>query len=257
MLPYYQYTVYHIGPVTLQVWGTLVAIGLAVALFLGFNESKRRSLNPDYFLSMSLWAILTALVFSRVFYVVLFWNDYSHNLPAAFEVWNGGMVAYGGVIGALLAMYCYSKIRKIDFLGYLDVVALVFPAGYAIGRIGCHLIRDHMGKITDVPWGFVVSPGIARHDTAIYSILVGLVLFVIFWPLRKKAFQTGTLTVLVAFLYAGTRFIIDNFRAEDIVGSDPRFLGLTISQYISAFVFIAGGYFLLRRFWASKRQKSA
>lgn len=257
MLPYYQFTVYHIGPVTLQVWGTLVAIGLAVALFLGFYESKRRGLDPDYFLSMSLWAIVAALFFSRVFYVALFWNDYSHNLPAVFKVWNGGMVAYGGVFGAMFALYCYSRMRKINFIRYLDVVALVFPAGYAIGRIGCHLIRDHMGKITHVPWGFLVAPGIARHDTAIYSILVGLVLFLIFWPLRKRTFQPGTLTVLIAFFYAGTRFIIDNFRAEDIVGSDPRFFGLTISQYISAIAFIACGFFLLRRFLSSKTQKMA
>lgn len=246
MLPYYQFTTYHIGPVTLQVWGTFVAMGIAVSLFLGYRECKRRGLSPDSFLSLALWSTVAALIVARLFYVALFWGDFSSQLWNIVAVWKGGMVVYGGLLGAVVCMWLYARYQKLDFLRYLDVVALVFPAGYAIGRIGCHLIRDHMGKLTSVPWGFVVSQGQVRHDTAIYSILVGLVLFLIFWPRREKFIRKGQATLWIAFLYSLSRIIIDNFRAIDIPGSDPRFFGLTISQYISVFVCIVCGYLLVR-----------
>lgn len=252
MLPYYQFTTYQIGPLTFQVWGTFVAAGIAVALYLGYRECKQRGLNQDNFLSLALWATVAALVCARLFYIALFWSDFASNFWSIFEVWNGGMVAYGGVVGAVACIWFYAKYRKLDVVAYLDVVALVFPAGYAIGRIGCHLIRDHMGKLTGVPWGFVVSQGQVRHDTAVYSIIVGIILFLIFWPRRKNFTVRGQITVWTAFLYSATRFIIDSFRATDIPGSDPRFFGLTVSQYISAFVFLVCGYLLFRGYRRKK-----
>lgn len=246
MLPYYQFTAYNIGPLTFQVWGTFVALGIAVALCLGYKEIQRRGLSADHFLSLALWVIVAALITSRIFYVVLFWEEFSGSPFEVFELWNGGMVAYGGIVGALVALYFYSRHYKLDALAYLDVVALVFPVGYAIGRIGCHLIRDHMGKLTDVPWGFVLSSGEVRHDTAVYSILVGIALFVIIWPRRKRINIAGTATLITALLYAASRFIIDIFRAQDIVGSDPRLYGFTVSQYISLAAVLVCGFFLLK-----------
>ncbi len=234
MLPYYQFTTYHIGPVVLQVWGTFVALGFGAALWLGFREAPKRRLDTDYFLSLSLWMVVFALIGARLFYVLLFWGDYQGNLLQVLEVWNGGMVAYGGIIGALVALYVFLRRHKLPILEYLDLVALVFPAGYAIGRIGCHLIRDHMGKLTNMPWGFVIAPGEVRHDTALYSILGGIVLFAIFWFNRKRFRTPGVIALATAGLYALERMIIDNFRATDITGSDPRFYGFTLSQYISA-----------------------
>lgn len=255
MLPYYRFTVYHIGPITLQVWGTFVALGLAIALYLGYKESRRRGLSEDAFLSFGLWAIVSAMIAARLFYVALFWSSFSNAPLQILKVWNGGMVAYGGVIGALVALFLYCRYHKLDTLAYLDVVALAFPAGYAVGRIGCHLIRDHMGKLTHVPWGFVVAPGVVRHDTAVYSILVGIALFLIFWPQRKKTIAKGAITLWTALLYAITRFVIDNFRATDIPGSDPRFAGFTISQYISAVVVLICGFLLIRMYQPWKLHK--
>lgn len=257
MLPFYHFTVYHIGPITLQVWGTFVALGIGLALFLGFRESQRRGLSGDTFLSLGLWATVAAIVGARIFYVLLFLHDFTSNFWDVFRIWNGGMVAYGGVIGAVLAIFWYARTRKLDFLAYLDVVALVFPAGYAVGRIGCHLIRDHMGKLTSVPWGFVVNPGEVRHDTAVYSILSGLVLFAVFWPQRKKPRFKGFYVLWVALLYAVARFFIDALRATDLPGSDPRFFHLTISQYVSLLAVAMCASLLIRQRFAQKKQKRA
>jgi phosphatidylglycerol:prolipoprotein diacylglycerol transferase len=256
MLPYYQFTVYHVGPLTLQVWGTFVALGIAVSLYLGYKEIQERQLSLDHFLSMALWAIAMALVVARLLYVVLFWRDFSGDMLQVFALWNGGMVAYGGVAGALAAFFVYCRLRHVDFLQYLDVIALVFPLGYAIGRIGCHLIRDHMGKLTHVPWGYIVAPGEVRHDTAVYSILAGTVIFFIFWPNRYRFKTKGVATLWVVLAYGVTRFVIDIFRATDLPGSDPRFFGLTISQFISGAAVLLSIFLLFRLRGVQKKQQN-
>ncbi|EKD49703.1 MAG: hypothetical protein ACD_63C00069G0004 [uncultured bacterium] len=103
-----------------------------------------------------------------------------------------------------------------------------------------------MGVVTNVPWA-VGFNGELRHETAMYSILANLTIFLILWFwLRKKNFPKGTLFAIFLIWYAVARFITDFFRAYDLPYSDPRFFvfgnfgGLTISQIISIAIFVLG-----------------
>lgn len=244
---------------TIQSWGFFVALGLLVAILVGISEAKRKKIDSEVFLNVSLIMIVSGIVGARIFYVLLFFRDFQLRPYSIVEFWNGGMVFYGGFIAGVFFGTLYLMWKKVSVLSFFDTLAVVFPLGYAVGRIGCHLIRDHMGKVTTVPWGFEVSPGVIRHDTAIYSIFTGIVLYTIVWSLRKKILTPGVTTILVVFLYSVARFITDAFRATDLPQSDPRYFGLTVSQGISLLGFaVSGGMLLWHRVQLSKKvqQKS-
>ncbi len=230
MIPYYQITDFPIGPVTVHTYGLFVGLGFAVALMLGAREAQRRELSENRFLALAFAIFIGAVVGARLLFVFSNWEIFAGQLSEIFALWHGGMSFSGGMLGAILLGGGYLYFSKVSLPRYLDVVAAIFPAGYAIGRIGCNMIKDHWGKITDVPWAVPLN-GQLRHDVTMYEILIGVVLFAIFWPLRKRITQPGLYGALVLGAYAILRFWADFYRATDLLDADPRYGGLTIAQY--------------------------
>lgn len=234
MIPYYQITEFQLGPVTVHTYGLFVGLGFAVALILGAREAQRRELSENQFLSLAFAIFIGAILGARLLFVFSNWEIFAGQVSEIFALWHGGMSFSGGLLGAILLGGAYLYFSKAAVGKYLDTVAAVFPAGYAIGRIGCNMIKDHWGKITDVPWAVSLN-GQLRHDVTMYEVLIGVVLFAIFWPLRKRFTQPGLYGALVLGAYAVLRFIVDFYRATDLLDSDARYGGLTVAQYFMIF----------------------
>lgn len=251
MLPYDQITQFNIGPVVLQAWGTMVALGFIVGILVALREGKRVGYNIDHLLNIAILAFGGSLIGSRLMYVALFPEEFSGPV-SVMKIWNGGMVYYGGFILALALILWYIKAKKLNFWKAADIVAPGLAIGLAIGRLGCHMIRDHIGEITTVPWA-VEWGGEIRHETAMYCVIANFVGFLLIWFWwRKKDWFDGAVFLLYLIWYSVTRFIIDFFRASDIPTADPRFFdsvyfkGLTISQLISIGIIAIAIYFLIR-----------
>jgi len=258
MLPYGPITEFTLGPLTIQSWGLMVAIGFIVAILLILWQASKEGYRVDKLIDLALFLFIASMVGARIMYVILFWENFAGgNWLEIFKIWKGGMVYYGGFIGAIVVWIWYVRWQKLNFWKLADWGAPALALGLAIGRIGCHLIRDHPGIITNVPWGIEYA-GQIRHETAMYSILANLAIFLILWfGFRRLKLPTGYLFAIFMIWYAVTRFIIDFFRAYDLPYSDPRFLkfaefqGLTISQIVSIFL-VAIGIFLL--FYLKKKK---
>lgn len=242
-LPFTKLTTIPLGPVSIQAWGLLVALGMLFGLVVALKEAKRRHLNREAILDAFLWMVLSSLVGGRLFYVVLFWQDFWADPVRIFKLWEGGMVFYGGIFGAILALWIVLRRKKIPFWTVADAMVPGFALGIFVGRLGCYLIGDHIGKIMvhEWPWGSII-PGenILRHEPSLYLSLNGLILFMVLWSIRKRFKSPGQLSMLFFIWYGLSRFLLDFFRADDLPGalSDPRFWGLTISQLLSFLLFI-------------------
>lgn len=257
MLPYNAFTEFNIGPLTIQIWGLMVSLGFIAGLLLIMKQAKDKGFDVSPILDLALIIFVAAIVGSRVFYVILFWESFVGDWWSVFRIWEGGMVFFGGFIFAVLGWIIFARYKKMDFWLTADWAAPALALGMAIGRIGCHFIRDHPGIPTDVWWGADFN-GVIRHETAMYSVLANLVIFLLIWFwFRKLKLPQGMLFAIYLVWYGVTRFIIDFYRALDLPHSDPRFLtsggfaGLTISQIISI-VLVVGGIFLA--FYLKKRQ---
>ncbi len=241
MIPYFQFTSFQLGPLTIQVWGLLVAIGFLAGGYASAWMAKRRGLNPQVVWDMLGWIILGAMVGARLFHVLFYDPSYYLANPLdTFKIWQGGLSSVGGFLGAFLIGLWRARRMKIDPWKYADAGVFGLPLGYGIGRIGCFLIHDHPGTATDFFLGVKYPDGVVRHDLGLYQAIDGFVLFAIFLILAKRKAPSGTYPTVFLIWYGVTRFFLDFLRATSGPVVDVRYAGLTPAQYASIAMVIAG-----------------
>jgi phosphatidylglycerol:prolipoprotein diacylglycerol transferase len=241
MIPWFQYEKINVGFLSLNVWGILVSLGFLAGMFVVHFELKRKRLEANRVLDLAFWIILAAMIGGRLLYAAEHFSVFINAPLDILKLWQGGMSIYGGFIGALIAVVVYLKKNKLDFWSYADAVIFSLPLGLFIGRLGCFLIHDHPGLKTDFFLG-VVYPDGGRFDLGLLLSINGLILFLIFLILRHKNWFPGFYVSVFAIWYGTTRFLLDFLRAQDVVGADIRYFGLTLAQYFSIVLFAVGIY---------------
>ncbi|MEK7508563.1 MAG: prolipoprotein diacylglyceryl transferase [Patescibacteria group bacterium] len=248
MIPYFELTQFHLGWFSIQVWGLLVATSFAVSFFIAWSRVKKEKLSADVLNDLFCWLILSVLIFSRIFYV-LFGGEFGTFLAKPWQVlaiWQGGMMSTGGFFGAALVLVWFFKRRRINPWPYLDILAYSFPFGWIFGRLACFLMHEHIGRLTNSVFA-VNFPGGGRWDLGLLELVTTLVLAIIFLALSRKKQSLGFYSVFLLFWYGLTRFFLDFLRATDLIGSDPRFIGLTLAQWGSLILIILG-FFIWKKF---------
>ncbi len=256
MIPYFEIHTIPLGPVTIQVWGLLVATGLIAAAALLARILKRDGLDPKLAWDLAFWAMLGALVGARFGHVVFYdWDFYRGHLAEIVMVWKGGLSSFGGFVGGTLAGLVLLRSRKADLVRVTDATLAALPLGWVIGRIGCFLIHDHPGTLANGPFA-VAFPGGARYDLGMIDGLVGLVVFAVAYPFHRFIGRRvpGSTTAIVLQLYGALRFLTDFLRAWDVPNADPRIYGLTPAQYASVLFIVLGDVLLVRAILRFKRR---
>ncbi len=238
MLPYFVFDKFNIGPLTVYVWGLLAGIAIVAALWIALKEANRKKIKADYIINIAIFVVVGSIIGARLFLVAELWDYYGKHPLEIFYLGDGGLMFYGGAIGAFVFTFIYVRYAKINnFLEIFDAIAPSLAIGELFGRIGCTLINDHIGVITGLPWGqFYPEDGTIRHPVSVYMALNGLLMFAILWSVRKKIKTPGRLFLLYLFLYSLTRFFLDFTRCGDLNVCDPRYGGFTPSQYLSAII---------------------
>ncbi|MBU0648709.1 prolipoprotein diacylglyceryl transferase [Patescibacteria group bacterium] len=246
MIPYFDFTSFSIGPVTLQVWGFFVSLGFIAAIFLTRHILKRKKLKHELVWDFALAALVGAIVGARLFHVIFYeWPYFKDNLLQIFYLWQPGYSFFGGFAGAALAFFLVYKIKKIDFWPYVDAVMFSLPLGLFIGRLGCAFIHDHPGVKTNFFLGVKYADH-ARWDLGLMQSLVNLVLFIVFVILARRARRPGFYAGIFFVYYALTRFALDFLRIWDGPMAETRYFSLTPAQYFSILLLAAGIIILVK-----------
>ncbi|HLD21059.1 MAG TPA: prolipoprotein diacylglyceryl transferase [Patescibacteria group bacterium] len=250
MIPYFQFTTIPLGPVTVQVWGLMVALGILAATWVAGKMARARGQDPKIIWDLSVWVIVGAFIMARVFMVIYEPGYYFADPIEFFRIWHGGFSIMGGFLGATIAGIWFLRRKHVDVHAYTDTAIFGLPVGLFIGRIGCFLIHDHPGTLTDFALGVKYPDGV-RHDHGLYDSINGLVLFLLFLLLARRGAKTGTYIVVFLIWYGVVRFFLDFFRATNGPIVDTRYFSLTPAQY-AAIVMVAGGVWL----WRKKLERS-
>ncbi len=222
---------------------------MALAFLAGLWTASRRSLRvgiaADTILDLGPWLIIGGILGARLFYVVSFWREQFAGQPFGelFKVWRGGLVYYGGFIGASIACIVYAQWKKLPMWKLGDIMAPSIALGSAIGRIGCLLNGCCYGRVCNLPWAIHFPPGnqtypYGVHPTEIYDALLNMTLYVtLAWLYRRKKFD-GQVFAVYLIGYAVFRSIGEVFRGD----YPERYLGgwATPAQLISVPILIAG-----------------
>lgn len=246
---------FRIGDFTLRSYGLMVALGFLAAIWMVSREAERVGENKEKIVDLAFYMVLAAVVGARLLYVLLEWQYFSTNPLDAFKIWKGGLVFYGGFLGALAAGALYVRKESMPFWKTADIFALVIPLGHAVGRIGCLLAGCCYGAATNLPWAVeythpesLAPLHVHLHPTQVYSSVNNLAIFGILLLLRKRKHFEGQLALTYVFLYSITRGIIEIWRGDDRgilfygVISPAQLIGVVL-----AFASIAGMVFLYRR----------
>ena len=213
------------GPLSIRWYGILMALAMAIGLWLAYRDAKRRGLDPESFLKAAELGLLGALVGARLYYV-LFNLDYYTQFPRKIiAVWEGGLAIHGGIIGGLLVGGGYAWLRRLPVRQFLDVAAPSLVLGQAIGRWGNFFNEEAFGAPTDLPWKLYISPphrppGFSQfdffHPTFLYESLWDLAVFIVLvmWLRRRLQRQPGGLFFAYVGLYSVGRFIIESVRLD-------------------------------------------
>ncbi|MFH2033386.1 MAG: prolipoprotein diacylglyceryl transferase [Candidatus Margulisiibacteriota bacterium] len=223
----------NLGPVTIYSYGLMIALAFVAGIFVAIKAAKREGVSTEAVLDITLAVIISAIVGARIFYIIEFWRDFSVDPLSMFMVWHGGLVFYGGLLFAIVAVIIASRIKNILLWKTLDIAAPAAALGYAIGRIGCFLNGCCYGVICDLPWA-VKFPELLgrRHPTQIYASICGLLIFAVLMYLGKRKMFNGQVFLAGVFLYSIYRFNIEFIRVN------MKYAGLSGSQWVSILMFV-------------------
>jgi phosphatidylglycerol:prolipoprotein diacylglycerol transferase len=88
MIPYFQFTIIPIGPLIIQVWGLMVAMGILSGILFTYKVGKKYQLSSDFIFDLALWSILGGILGARFFHVVFYDFSFYRSNP-------GEIVAFG------------------------------------------------------------------------------------------------------------------------------------------------------------------
>lgn len=246
---------FQFGPVTLRSYGLMMAVSFLLGIWLALKLNRRAGRPDEPLLDLSTVIMLGAVVGARTLYVIVMWQDFKAAPWEILMVWKGGLVYYGGLIGAGLASFFWLRTKALPIWAYGDVVAPGLALGQVTGRLGCFFNGCCYGRPDEVH-GLIfpaLGDNVPRLPVMLYEAAFCLILSVAlyaFWPRRKFDGQVFWLYVLA---YALWRFAIEFLRGDAERGtlvSDA----LSPSQWISLLGAVIALVLLSR---LSRRSKAA
>jgi phosphatidylglycerol:prolipoprotein diacylglycerol transferase len=253
---------FKIGPLTIHTYGVLVAAGFLLGLGLAVKQARKEGIPSEKIVDLGFYVLLSALIGSRLLFVLINASHYMKNPLEIFKIWEGGLVFYGGVLLAVPTVLWYVKKNALGLWSTSDLFAPSIAIGHAIGRIGCFFAGCCYGKPAEgLPWAVIFTDpkslaliGIPLHPTQLYESLGEFVNFFILIILRRHKSFNGQLFMTYILLYSVLRFIVEFYRGD--VGRGFITSQISVSQGISILTFLISiaGLIILRKKMGKKIQ---
>lgn len=246
-------------------YGIIIGCAILIGFLIAAHEAKRTRQNPEDYLDMGIIGVIAGIVGARVYFVIFSWDMYKDNLLEIFNTRHGGLAIYGGVIGAVLAVFIMARVKRLSPFQILDTVALAILNGQMLGRWGNFFNREAFGEYTDslfamrLPLDAVRSGDVTErmmehlevidgvsyiqvHPTFLYESLWCAVLLILLVLYRKHKKYEGELFLLYIFGYALGRVWIEGLRTDQLLLPG---IGLPVSQLLAGGIVVFAGIVLL------------
>ena len=246
-------------------YGIIIGCAILIGFMIATSEAKRTRQNPDDYLDMGIIGVIAGIVGARAFYVIFSWDMYKNDLLDIFSLREGGLAIYGGVIGAVIAVFVLARVKRLSPFQILDTVALAILNGQMLGRWGNFFNREAFGEYTDslfamrLPLDAVRSGDVTDlmrehieridgvsyiqvHPTFLYESVWCCVLLILLALYRKHKKYEGELFLLYIFGYGLGRVWIEGLRTDQLLIPG---IGFPVSQAIAGCVVVFAGAALI------------
>ncbi len=228
-------------------YGILIALGFVLAVVYACRCAKQFGLTEDNILDMLIVAAPLAIVCARLYYCIFEWDRYRDDLVSILYVWEGGLAIYGGIIGAVLGVWLYTRHKRMPMAPLLDVGGMGLLIGQAIGRWGNFINREAHGSVTDAffKMGLTDAAGNVTyyHPTFLYESVWNAVGFLLLHFLFKKRRRyDGELFTLYVGWYGLGRVWIEGLRTDSLYLFST---GIRVSQLVAGLSVLAAVFLLI------------
>ena len=146
-----------LGPITLRMYGFMIALGVIAAVWLMGKRFMSKGINPDHASGLAMWVVPAGIIGARAYHVITDWRRFEGNWGEAVQIWRGGLGILGGVIFGLVAAFFYCRKHDLDLKEVIDVVAPALALAQCIGRWGNYFNQELFGRPTNLPWGLQID----------------------------------------------------------------------------------------------------
>lgn len=225
-------------------WYAILIVGSMILgiLWCRFHDG-RFGIKFDTILDLAIIVLPTAIICARLYYVAFSLDYFIENPKEIFQIKDGGLAIYGGLLGGLAVIAIFSKIKKFKILDFLDYIVPIVALCQSIGRWGNYINIEAYGYETNWPIKMeIIENGITKyvHPTFLYESICTLIICIILCVLSKKRKFSGEITYTYIILYSFVRFFIEGLRTDSLMLFNCR-----ISQILSLALFIVFSGILL------------
>ena len=251
----------------IALYGITMALGILAGLYVAMWMAKKTGQNPDDYVNIALLGIVLGLLGARTYYVVFSWDYYKDHLNEILDFRGGGLALYGSLIGAVLAVLIYCRVKKLKIPLILDTACLGMVTGQVVGRWGNFFNREAFGEYTNnllamrLPLDAVRATEVTEqmrehaqvidgvtyiqvHPTFLYESLWNLAVLIVlvFITLKHLKRFHGEIFLGYLMLYGIGRFWIEGLRTDQL-----RFWGtqIAVSQVLAAILAVCSAVLIL------------
>jgi len=255
---------FYIGDWMVHYYGIIIMLGVLAASYLASRLAANHSQDPEVIWDCMPWLLLGGIVGARLWHIatppasmvargITFGYYLTHPLDAI-AIWNGGVGIPGAVIGGALALYWYTRSKRLSFAMWVDFIAPGLALAQAIGRWGNFINQELYGAPSNLPWAIFIEPAkrLAEYQTVEYY--HPLFLYESLWNLLNMGvlllvgrrwrdwLKPGDIFSLYMIIYPVGRFYLEFLRL------DPSpVAGLNVNQSLMAVTAVLGVVLLITR----------
>jgi prolipoprotein diacylglyceryl transferase len=235
----------NLGPLKLNAYGMMIAIGVVVAVQIAGRRAEKRGVaTVDDFSSIAMWTVPAGVIGARAYHVITDLGSFQGRWWHIFKIWEGGLGIWGGVVVGVAVGAWRAKVRGLDPLWILSCAAPALPVAQAIGRWGNWFNQELFGRPTDLPWALSVSDrtamkagypaGTTFHPTFLYESIACLLLAIALVMVERRLRPArGRLIIWYAVGYSFLRFFVESLRID----TAHHFGGMRLNQWVAIAVF--------------------
>ncbi|QFJ55943.1 prolipoprotein diacylglyceryl transferase [Pseudobutyrivibrio xylanivorans] len=252
---------FYIGSFFIAFYGVIIAIGMLVGVSFILREAKRVGFDEDKFLDLCITTIIVGVIGARLYYVIFAWDYYKDNLLSIFNIRQGGLAIYGGVLAGIACVAVICKRKGYKFLKVMDVCMFGVVIGQIFGRWGNFFNREVFGQYTDGIFAMLLPVNSVRsqqditaemlqnlvtingvdyvsvHPTFLYESLWNVGVLIIMLLMRKRKKFDGQIFFTYLIGYGAGRFWIEGIRTDQLLLWGTN---VPVSQAVAAVLVVIG-----------------
>ena len=246
--------VYHLGPLTLHMYGVMLLLAIAACVWLTGRRWVSWGGDWDLVYRIAVWGVIAGIVGARIYHLITSWNEdpaIQAHWYGPFAVWQGGLGVWGGIplgvlVGAWIVRRSGNSVRLM-----MDAAAPGLLLAQGIGRWGNYFNQELYGKPTSLPWGLKVDAVHRQqgyeafstfHPTFLYECIWDLLgVLVLLWVDRRFRIKRPGLFALYVAWYCAFRCFEETLRIDP----SNHILHLRSNFWVSLLLFIASTAFFV------------